>query len=147
MNLRARWQHLQIHGGRNLRGRSAERLVAVVELLGRLDLRLDAAAVARRAVHFVVAGGKDPCAAGEASVDLPNDADHFSRDVFLGIVVARHVTLHVAVRALHAERFVEQLHREQHVGVRRQHLEVFGRGRLRTGTPACRRWLLRRERD
>src|SRR6185436_9687439 len=99
MDLRAGRQHFQVHGGRYLWGRPAERLVAVEELLRWLGLRLDAAAVARRAVDFVVAGGKHSRAAREAAVDLPHHRDHFPGDVFLGVLVARHVTLHVAVRA------------------------------------------------
>jgi hypothetical protein len=51
----------------------------------------------------------------------------------------------MAVGALHAKRFVEQLHGEQHVGVRREHFEVGRRRRLRAG-PLGRRRLLRGER-
>src|SRR5579862_4557798 len=62
-------------------------------------------------------------------VDLARHRQHHARRLLLGIVIAREITLHVAVRALHAQRGSERTHRHDDLLTRlaRQNLQIFRR--------------------
>ena len=120
-----------------MREAALQRFTAVVELLRRFRLGLDASAMARRAVHLVVTRREHTGAARKAPIDLPHHGDHPAGDVLLRIGIARKVALDVAVGALHSERLIEDLHGERHVRIRRKDFQVLERGRRRAASASC----------
>jgi len=120
VNPRIRGKHFQIYARRDSRRRSTERFVPVEELSRRFRVRLHAAPVTGKAIHFVIPGRKNARAGREERIDLPYQCDHLARRFFLGILVARKIALHVAVHALDAQRLTEILHYEPDIRVRRE---------------------------
>ena len=88
--------------------------------------------MARAAIHFVIAIGKNSSAAWEAGIDQPHHGDHLACNFLLGIRVSREIALHMTIRALHSQRLFDALHDEGNIGVRREQFEV-----LRSGLRSC----------
>ena len=64
---------------------------------------------------------------GEAHVDLLHHLDHHARDIFLGVLVAIELSLHMAIGAHHTQAGRETAHHLPDVHVSWQHFEILGR--------------------